>query len=85
MKKLSVLMPVHNETRTLRTIVGRVLEALVGLDIELVVVDDCSEDDSPAILEGLAAADDRVKLIRHTPVNRGKGAAIRTAAWATSC
>jgi glycosyltransferase involved in cell wall biosynthesis len=71
-------MPVYNESRTLRTIVAQVLAAPVDLDIELVAVDDCSRDDSVAILEELAAADSRIKVFRH-PVNRGKGAAIRTA------
>jgi glycosyltransferase involved in cell wall biosynthesis/uncharacterized protein Smg (DUF494 family) len=77
-QKLSVLMPVYNEARTLRTIVAKVLASPVDLDIELVCVDDCSQDRSVEILEELAAADDRIKVIRH-PVNRGKGAAIRSA------
>jgi glycosyltransferase involved in cell wall biosynthesis len=77
-RRLSVLMPVYNEARTLRTIVEQVLAAPVDLDIELVAVDDASRDESVAVLEELAAADDRIKVFRH-PVNRGKGAAIRTA------
>lgn len=76
--KLSVLMPVHNEARTLRTIVRRVLDAPVDCDLELVAVDDGSTDRSLEILEELARGDDRVIVVRH-PVNRGKGAAIRTA------
>lgn len=77
-RRLSVLMPVYNESRTLRTIVAQVLDAPVGLEIELVAVDDCSRDDSAAILDQLAAIDSRIRVIRH-PVNSGKGAAIRTA------
>ena len=76
--KLSVLMPVHNEARTLRTIVRRVLDAPVEGEIELVAVDDGSTDRSLEILEELARGDDRIVVIRH-PRNRGKGAAIRTA------
>jgi glycosyltransferase involved in cell wall biosynthesis len=76
--KLSVLMPVYNESRTLRTIVERVLEAPIDLDIEIVAVDDCSRDDSLEILHELAAGDPRIHVIAQ-PVNRGKGAAIRTA------
>ena len=53
MKKLSVLMPVYNEARTLRTIVAKVLESPVELDLELVCVDDCSRDRSAEILEEL--------------------------------
>jgi glycosyltransferase involved in cell wall biosynthesis len=76
--KLSVLMPVHDESRTLRTIVRRVLDAPIGCDLELVVVDDGSTDRSLEILQDLARGDDRIVVVRHT-VNRGKGAAIRTA------
>ena len=50
---LSVLIPVYNERRTLRTIIGRVLASPVGLPMELVCVDDGSRDGSAEILEGL--------------------------------
>jgi glycosyltransferase involved in cell wall biosynthesis len=75
---LSVLMPVYNEARTLRTIVGRVLASPVALPIELVCVDDGSRDRSADILDELAADDARVRVIRQ-PRNMGKGAAIRRA------
>jgi SAM-dependent methyltransferase len=81
--KLSVLMPVHNEARTLRTIVRRVLDAPVEGEIELVAVDDGSIDRSLEILEELARGDERIVVVRHQ-VNRGKGAAIRTAIAAMS-
>jgi glycosyltransferase involved in cell wall biosynthesis len=75
---LSVLMPVYNESRTLRTIVRRVLASPVALPIELVCVDDGSRDGSPEILDVLAAADPRIRVFRQ-PKNMGKGAAIRRA------
>jgi glycosyltransferase involved in cell wall biosynthesis len=75
---LSVLMPVYNEARTLRTIVARVLASPVSLPIELVCVDDGSRDRSAEILEALAASEPRIRVIRQ-PYNKGKGAAIRTA------
>jgi glycosyltransferase involved in cell wall biosynthesis len=75
---LSVLMPVYNEARTLRTIVGRVLASPVALPMELVCVDDGSRDRSAEILDGLAASDPRIRVIRQ-PRNMGKGAAIRRA------
>jgi glycosyltransferase involved in cell wall biosynthesis len=78
MTKLSVLMPVYNESRTLRTIVGKVLASPVALEIELVCVDDCSTDESLAILHELANEDPRIRVIAQ-PVNMGKGKAIRTA------
>ncbi|HUG08911.1 MAG TPA: glycosyltransferase [Acidimicrobiia bacterium] len=76
--KLSVLMPVYNESRTLRTIVGKVLDAPVDMEIELVCVDDCSTDNSLQVLKEMAASDDRVRVIVQ-PHNMGKGRAIRTA------
>src|SRR5947207_12572044 len=72
---LSVLMPVYNEARTLRTIVRRVFASPVSLPMELVCVDDGSRDGSPEILDELAAADPRIRVFRQ-PANMGKGAAI---------
>jgi glycosyltransferase involved in cell wall biosynthesis len=76
--KLSVLMPVYNESRTLRTIVRRVLASPVDTEIELICVDDRSQDDSLEILSALAAHDSRIRVIAQQ-VNMGKGKAIRTA------
>lgn len=78
MKKLSVLMSVHNESRTLRTIVKAVLESPVGMEIELICVDDASTDESLEILRALSDADDRIRVISHN-ANSGKGHAIRAA------
>jgi glycosyltransferase involved in cell wall biosynthesis len=75
---LSVLIPVYNEARTLRTIIRRVLASPVGLPMELVCVDDGSRDGSADILDALAADDPRIRVIRQ-PRNMGKGAAIITA------
>ncbi len=72
--KLSVLMPVYNEEDGLETILRRV--AAVDIDKEIIVVDDCSKDRTPEILARMDIPG--LRVIRH-PVNRGKGAAIRTA------
>jgi glycosyltransferase involved in cell wall biosynthesis len=77
-RRLSVLMPVYNERRTLPEIVARVLSSPVPLEIELIVVDDCSSDGSWDVIQELAAADSRIIPLRHTR-NSGKGAALRTA------
>ncbi|HJQ95475.1 MAG TPA: glycosyltransferase [Acidimicrobiia bacterium] len=78
MRKLSVLMPVFNEARTLQSIVKRVLDSPVQLEIELICVDDGSSDGSLAILTELAEGDSRIKVIAQSR-NMGKGKAIRTA------
>jgi glycosyltransferase involved in cell wall biosynthesis len=76
--KLSVLMPVYNEARTLRTIVGRVLTSPISIPMEVICVDDCSTDGSHDILQQLANADGRIKVVRQEK-NQGKGAAIQRA------
>ena len=73
--KLSVLVPVYNEERTLRTIIARIRG--VPLPMEVICIDDCSTDGSRRILEELKA-DGSVDRVILQPVNRGKGAAIRT-------
>ena len=78
MQKLSVLMPVYNEARTLRTIVERVFAAPIEMEIELVAVNDGSSDDSLKLLHDLAREDDRIVVVNQ-PRNMGKGMAIRTA------
>ncbi len=72
---LSVVIPVYNEAPTVEDLVDRVLATPV--EKEVVIVDDCSTDGSREILERLAGADDRIRLVRHE-ANRGKGAALQT-------
>lgn len=77
-KKLSVIIPCFNEEATLADVVAQVGRASsAGLDMEMVIVDDCSSDGSHAIAEALAADDPRIRVCHHT-VNQGKGAALRT-------
>ena len=75
--KLSILMPVYNEAQTLGEAVKRVLNADYPCDVELVVVDDGSTDETAERLEPIDDA--RVVKASHER-NRGKGAALRTAA-----
>jgi len=71
---LSVLIPAYNEGRTLERVIDAVLK--VPEDLEIVLVDDGSSDDTWAVMESRVDGD-RVRSVRHD-VNRGKGAAIRT-------
>ena len=71
--RLSLVMPAYNEEATIAQSIDRVLaQPFVG---ELIVVNDASTDSTAAILEQLT--DKRIVVLDH-PVNRGKGAAIRT-------
>ena len=72
---LSVVMPVYNEMRTLRTIVEAV--RAVAIDKEIVLVDDGSKDGSRDLVQELAKEFDNVRAVLH-PQNMGKGAALRT-------
>ena len=78
--KLSILIPVYNERAVVERSLAQVIQAPLPeeMERELIIVDDCSTDGTSAILERIAASERRIRLIRH-PVNRGKGAAVRTA------
>lgn len=79
--KLSVLMPVYNEETRLASALKQALDVDYPCAMELVVVDDGSSDRTPEVLANLD--DSRVRVVSHQR-NRGKGAAIRTAAEAAS-
>src|SRR5579864_5338588 len=72
--KLSVVMPVYNEQATLREVIERVLA--VGIDIELICVDDGSKDRSREILAELQKQWPQIRVVLQ-PQNMGKGAALR--------
>jgi glycosyltransferase involved in cell wall biosynthesis len=75
-KCLSVVVPIYNEERTLEEVVGKVLK-LPQL-LELILVDDCSQDRTPEILHDLAVRyPDVIVTTRHAK-NSGKTAALKT-------
>jgi len=73
--KLSVVIPVFNERPTVAEIIRRVQAVDVGIDKEIIVVDDGSTDGTREILRGLVSPG--LKVILHEK-NRGKGGALRT-------
>ncbi|MCB2212868.1 glycosyltransferase family 2 protein [bacterium] len=76
--KLSIVIPIYNEAATLNELVRRVLAVDYGFDeLEVILVDDHSRDDSPRIGRELETAHEPVKFLRHAQ-NRGKGGALRT-------
>ena len=78
--KLSILIPVYNEEKTLDLIFSKVLELekspLVDT-LEVIAVDDCSKDNSSNLLRKLES-DKKIRLFTQEQ-NKGKGAAIKTA------
>ena len=76
--KLSVIIPVYNERRTLQEVLARVARAPMAK--EVIVVDDGSDDGTRKILERLSEDSgfpDELRIFFHSR-NRGKGAAVRT-------
>jgi len=77
-KRLSILIPVFNEVRTVEELIRRVRAAdTCGLEKEIVLVDDASTDGTGDLLKKLPR-ENGVNVFSH-PHNRGKGAALRTA------
>lgn len=79
--KLSIIVPVYNEERTIGSILNLVEETLESLSsitsYEIVIIDDHSSDKSKQVLEEIVKEKDNYTLLSHEK-NSGKGAAIRT-------
>jgi glycosyltransferase involved in cell wall biosynthesis len=73
--RLSVIIAAYNEDRTIAEIVDRV--RAVPMAIELIAVNDASQDGTGRVLERLREAG-KIDLVVHHERNRGKGAALRT-------
>jgi glycosyltransferase involved in cell wall biosynthesis len=73
--KLSVIVPVYNERKTIEEVIRRVRAVDPGMEKEIIVVDDGSTDGTRDVLESLDLPGTRV--VYHEK-NRGKGAALRT-------
>ncbi|MBW6480508.1 MAG: glycosyltransferase [Bacteroidales bacterium] len=66
---ISVIMPAYNASKTISLSIRSILNQSYK-NLELIVVDDCSTDDTPIIVEALIKTDSRLKLIKNT-INRG--------------
>ena len=75
--KLSIVIPVYNEAATISQIVDMVRSVDVGMDKEILLVDDCSRDGTRDVLEKMGKEQADLKVLFHE-VNQGKGAALRT-------
>ena len=75
--KLSVVIPVYNEAKTIASILDRVKAAEVGFAKEIILVNDASKDGTGEELDRLAKEDPSL-VVRHHALNQGKGAALRT-------
>ena len=78
--KLSIIIPVYNEGPTVQELIARVVAAPLppGMDREIICVNDCSKDNTSVKLDELPTLFPGTPfIIRHKPVNEGKGAALR--------
>jgi glycosyltransferase involved in cell wall biosynthesis len=76
---ISVFFPFHNEQENARRVYDSACAVLkeIGLDYEIILVDDGSKDETPRIVDAIAAADARVKVVHH-PAKSGYGAALQS-------
>lgn len=74
---LSIVVPGYNEAGNIAALEKAIREAMAGIPLpyELIYVDDASTDDSWSILQGLGAADRRIRALRLTR-NSGQSAAL---------
>ena len=74
--KLSIIIPCYNEEKTLKEIFLKVID-YKDHEKEIIIVDDCSVDNTPNIINELKINYSELKTFRHDK-NYGKGAAIKT-------
>ena len=79
--KLSIVIPAYNEGKTIHLILDKVKEVQLigGIQKEIIIVNDCSKDDTEAAVHRYHAAnpDVDIQYFKHE-VNKGKGAALHT-------
>lgn len=76
---ITVFFPFHNEQENVRRVYESARQILdkMGLDYEIILVDDGSRDQTSQIVDEIAATDARVKVVHH-PVKSGYGAALKS-------
>lgn len=76
--RLSIIIPVHNEASTIEAVLKKVTAVeLADIEKEIIIIDDGSTDDSLLRVERMRLAVTDVVKVYASPVNFGKGAAVR--------
>ena len=76
--KLSIVIPIYNEAEHLEEILRQIEAVEIGMEKELILVDDCSTDGTRNILKKLEESAENTAKIFYHEINRGKGATVRT-------
>ena len=74
--KTSIIIPCYNEVKTIDSVVNNIIENC-DFDKEIIIVDDCSKDNTPIIINDLILKFNEIKSIKHEK-NYGKGAGIKS-------
>lgn len=84
-QSLSVFFPCYNEAANVANVTDKTLAVLdkLGIDFEVIIVNDGSSDDTAAIADKIAAENERVKVVHHEK-NSGYGAALQSGFRAAS-
>ncbi len=80
-QKLSIVIPVYNEGRTIHFILDKVRDVILlnQIEKEIIIVNDCSTDDTESAIERYMQANPGMPIAYHKhEVNKGKGAALHT-------
>jgi glycosyltransferase involved in cell wall biosynthesis len=79
--KLSIIIPAYNEEKTIQTILEKVskVDLIAGVSKEIIVVNDCSKDDTEKKVFEYKSAHPSIELSYYKhEINQGKGAALHT-------
>ena len=75
-KLISVIIPCFNEDKTIEIIVEKI-QKYKNHPLEIIIVDDCSADKTPLIIQKIITTYPSIRTFRHNN-NQGKGAAVCT-------
>lgn len=80
MRKLSILIPVYNEERTIVHILEKIkkVNLIEAIEKEIIIIDDCSSDDTSKIIDKYLLNNPALKITKLKQLtNEGKGAALQ--------
>ena len=81
MKKISIIIPVYNEEKTIHLILDKIKAVWLpnGMAKEIIIIDDCSSDDTISAINNYITSNPEMGILflKH-PKNKGKGAALHT-------